>query len=56
MEQVERNNYTKLLDIDPKWLIAYLADMIAENDDAFEYAIKTKDRDDIESIIERHIY
>lgn len=56
MNQVERNNYTKLLDIDTKWLIEYLADMITENDNAFEYAIQTKDRDEVESIIERHIY
>ena len=49
-------NYTKLLEIDPKWLVEYLADMIAENDDAFEYAIMAKDRDYVENIIEKHIY
>ena len=27
--------YTKLLDINPTWLIDYLAEMIAENDDTF---------------------
>ena len=56
MEQNEKDNYTKLLDIDAIWLLDYLAEMIAENDDAFEYAIKTKDLDYVKNIIEKHIY
>lgn len=56
MKQSERDNYTKLLDIDTMWLIDYLSEMIAENDDAFEQAINFKDLDEVKSIIERHIY
>jgi len=56
MELKERENYTKLLEIDHNWLLEYLADMITENDDDFELAIETKDRDLVQSIIEKHIY
>lgn len=56
MNQSEKHNYTKLLDIDATWLIDYLSEMIAENDDAFEYAIETKDLDEVKNIIEKHIY
>lgn len=56
MKQDERDNYAKLLDIDAVWLIDYLSEMIAENDDVFEQAINFKDLDEVKSIIERHIY
>lgn len=56
MGKEEKDNYTKLLDIEPKWLIDYLADMIAENEDDLSQAIDMKDREWVEGIIENHIY
>lgn len=56
MDREIRKYYTKLLDINPKWLIQYLTDMIVENDDEFEEAIKFKDRDSVSNIIEKYIY
>lgn len=50
------DNYTKLLKTDPSWLIGFLTDMVMENDDRFEEALKSKDRDYVNDIIGRHIY
>ena len=52
----KKSNYTKLLDIDCKYLIDYLSEMIVEHDDDFQYALEHKDREYLESIIKRHIY
>jgi len=56
MSQEERNELTKLLDIEPKYLINYIADLIVENEDDIAYSIEHKDRELLESIIERYIY
>lgn len=50
------DNYIKLLEVDPSWLIEYLTDMVTENDDSLEEAIKTKDRDYVSDIVGRYIY
>ena len=51
-----RREYTKLLELDPIWLVNYLAEMIIENDDRFEDALNFKDDDLIKAIIEQYLY
>jgi hypothetical protein len=56
MNKQERNELTKLLEIEPYYLIDYLTDLIVENDEDIAMAIETKDRERLTSIIERYIY
>ena len=51
-----RREYTKLLELDPIWLVNYLAEMIIENDDKFEDALNFKDKDIIKALIEQYLY
>lgn len=56
MDNRVREYYATVLSINSTWLIQYLTDMVVENDDAFEEAIKSKDRDSVSSVIEKYIY
>lgn len=56
MEEKERDELTKLLNIDSNYLINYIADLVVENSDSIRQCIETYDRDWLESIIEKHVY
>ena len=56
MEANEENELTKLLAIEPNYLINYITDLVVENSDSIRQCIETYDRDWLASIIERHIY
>ena len=55
-QKLHKREYTKLLELDPIWLVNYLTEMIIENDDRFEDALNFKDGDIIKAIIEQHLY
>lgn len=56
MDKQKRNDLSKLLEIDTHYLIDYISDLVVENDDDILMAINTKDREYLESIIEKYIY
>lgn len=55
-QKLHRREYTKLLELDPIWLVNYLAEMIIDNDDRFEDALNFKDEDLIKALIEQYLY
>ncbi len=55
-QKFHKSEYTKLLELNPIWLVNYLAEMIIENDDKFEDALNFKDKDIIKALIEQYLY
>ena len=55
-QKLHKKEYTKLLELDPVWLVNYLTDMIIEKDEEFENAIHMSSKSSIMALIEQYLY
>ena len=55
-QKLHKEEYTKLLELDPVWLVNYLTDMIIEKDEEFENAIHMSSKSSVMALIEQYLY